>query len=208
MKKILGDLVRDAKKFEVIVHGCNCFHTMGSGIARQVREVFPETYEADLKTTIGDESKLGSISYVEYDDLTVVNAYTQFNYGAGEINVDYSAIRNAMRIIKSNYSGKKIGIPMIGAGLAGGDWNIIKNIIDDELCDEDVTLVILEKDVDMYYDVLLTDVVEMYSDIVVTYKTGKRGLIGLFTAQAMKDSCATLEPKELLRRTYDYLNSK
>lgn len=30
---------------------------------------------------------------------------------------------------------------MIGAGLAGGDWNIISQIIDDELGDEDITIV-------------------------------------------------------------------
>ena len=41
------------------------------------------------------------------------------------------------------FSGKHIGLPKIGAGLAGGDWNIIKKIIQTELKDCKVTVVIL-----------------------------------------------------------------
>jgi O-acetyl-ADP-ribose deacetylase (regulator of RNase III) len=41
------------------------------------------------------------------------------------------------------FSGKRIGYPKIGAGLAGGDWNIISSIIDKELIGEDHTLVLL-----------------------------------------------------------------
>jgi len=28
------------------------------------------------------------------------------------------------------YKGMKIGLPLIGAGLAGGDWNVIEKIIE------------------------------------------------------------------------------
>jgi hypothetical protein len=45
------------------------------------------------------------------------------------------------KLLKLRYSGKKFGIPRIGAGLAGGDWNIISKIIDEEMDGEDVTLV-------------------------------------------------------------------
>jgi len=46
-----------------------------------------------------------------------------------------------MRIIKNDFSGKRIGYPLIGAGLAGGNWRIISKIIDEELNGEDHTLV-------------------------------------------------------------------
>ena len=39
--------------------------------------------------------------------------------------------------------GKGIAYPKIGAGLAGGDWNTISAIIDEELEGEDHTLVLL-----------------------------------------------------------------
>ncbi len=43
--------------------------------------------------------------------------------------------------IKKHYPGRRIGLPKIGAGLAGGDWPTIAAIIEEELAGEDVTLV-------------------------------------------------------------------
>mgnify|MGYP001795501660 FL=1 len=39
MKTIKGDLVKLAIKgeFDLIIHGCNCFCTMGAGIAKTIR---------------------------------------------------------------------------------------------------------------------------------------------------------------------------
>jgi len=38
----------------------------------------------------------------------------------------------------------RIGYPKIGAGLAGGDWDVISRIIDDELMDWDHTVVVFD----------------------------------------------------------------
>ena len=46
-----------------------------------------------------------------------------------------------MRWISENYHGKKIGLPFIGAGLGGGNWKEIENIIKEELADQDITIV-------------------------------------------------------------------
>ena len=46
-----------------------------------------------------------------------------------------------MKLINVDYKGKRIGYPLIGAGLAGGDWAVISEIIDQELVDVDHTLV-------------------------------------------------------------------
>ena len=40
----------------------------------------------------------------------------------------------------------KIGLPLIGAGIAGGSWDRIEKIIREELWGEDVTIVVWEKD--------------------------------------------------------------
>ena len=49
------------------------------------------------------------------------------------------------RKLKNDFGGKRIGYPLIGAGLAGGDWKKISNIIDEELTDEAHTLVEFEQ---------------------------------------------------------------
>jgi O-acetyl-ADP-ribose deacetylase (regulator of RNase III) len=46
-----------------------------------------------------------------------------------------------MRKINHLFKGNTIGLPMIGAGLAGGDWNRIKKIIEEELDAMDVWIV-------------------------------------------------------------------
>lgn len=142
MNYVKGDLIKLAKKdqFDVIIHGCNCFCTMGAGIAKQIKKEFPEAYKVDNLTKRGDRSKLGSYSFVKLDNLIIVNAYTQYNFG-GRLEADYKAIRGCFKKIKEQFSGKKIGIPKIGAGLAGGDWEKISSIIEEELKGEDLTCV-------------------------------------------------------------------
>jgi O-acetyl-ADP-ribose deacetylase (regulator of RNase III) len=143
IKEITGDLVENASDYDVIVHGVNCHCTMRSGVAKAIRERFPEAYEVDLKTVKGDKSKLGTISHTINTVPIVVNAYTQYNYlPRNVVNADYNAIRSCMKEIRKKFHGKKIGLPKIGAGLAGGDWNIIRQIIEEELSDENVTIVI------------------------------------------------------------------
>lgn len=153
MKQVSGDLLKLAEEgqFDVIVHGCNCFVTMGAGIARQIARKFPEAYAADCETLSGDISKLGTFSFHSYPNLTVVNAYTQYHYKIteGTVNVNYDAIREVFNAIKRVFTGKRIGIPKIGAGLAGGCWKVIEKIIEEEMKGEDITVV-------EYNDVILT----------------------------------------------------
>jgi O-acetyl-ADP-ribose deacetylase (regulator of RNase III) len=147
MNIVSGDLIQLARdgQFDVIVHGCNCQCTMGKGIALSIKQQFPEVYEVDLKTTKGDRAKLGTISFVEIGlpsaRFTVVNAYTQFHYRGAGVRADYDAIRSTFRKIRQTFTGKRIGYPKLGAGLAKGDWNVIAAIIEEELAGEDHTLV-------------------------------------------------------------------
>lgn len=147
MKEIEGDLIElmSYDIFDVVVHGCNCFNTMNSGIAKQMREYYPQSYAADLRTVKGDVKKLGTISTANHYSQVIVNAYTQYAYGRTGIYVDYFAIADCFREIKKRYSGKRIGIPLIGCGLAGGDWDIVSNTINDIMIGEDVTLVRFNK---------------------------------------------------------------
>jgi len=137
--------------FDVIIHGCNCFCNMGAGIAKQIKREFPEAYKADLQTKKGDKKKLGTFSFAECirngNKIIVVNGYTQYNYGRNKQNADYDAIETVMMCVWVDYGKKnlRIGYPKIGAGLAGGNWEIISEIIEDELEGEDHTLVEYER---------------------------------------------------------------
>ena len=118
---------------------------MGAGIAKSIKSVFPEAYEADCRTRKGDPAKLGTVSVATVErhrrHLTVVNGYTPFHCRGSGVLVDYETIRSVMRSVKRQFSGNRIGYPKIGAGLAKGDGMIISHIIDDELDGKAHTLV-------------------------------------------------------------------
>lgn len=122
---INDDLIDLAKNgnFDVIIHGCNCFCTMGAGIAKVIKQEFPEAYLPDLQTEVGSREKLGSYSLasITRNDINfiIVNAYTQYNWREKGMKADYLAIRSVFSKIKQDFYSCKIAYPMLGAGLAG-----------------------------------------------------------------------------------------
>jgi O-acetyl-ADP-ribose deacetylase (regulator of RNase III) len=142
-----GDLIKLALdgRFDVIVHGCNCQCVMGAGVAKTIKQTFPEAYEADQATKKGSREKLGSISAATVTrgghQITIVNGYTQFHWRGSGVLVDYDAVRTVMREVKARFGGRRFGYPKVGAGLAKGDWRLIAEIIETELAGEDHTLV-------------------------------------------------------------------
>lgn len=157
-KIIYGDLITLALNghFDVIGHGCNCFCTMGAGIAVQMKNVFEcDKYPLEHKSRYGDINKLGQIDYLGRNytkdsnifELIIINCYTQYHYGKNHVTgtikpIDYEALTLCLRKINHVFAGKRVGLPAIGAGLAGGDLEVIKEIMKRELDDCDVTLVL------------------------------------------------------------------
>jgi len=150
MNVITGDLLKLANEgqFDVIVHQCNCFHNFGAGIAVGVMRYFPQAFEADKTTAFGDRNKMGTISTcnVQSNNLKyhfwIVNGYSQFGCGANQVRTEYEHVRSVFKRIKEAFPPSvRIGYPLYGAGLAGGDWNIISKIIDEELEGYNHTLV-------------------------------------------------------------------
>lgn len=160
-KEITGNLISLAKsgEFDVICHGTNCFNAQASGIAKQMVENFdtnnPSIFKLEGPTYKGDINKLGQIEYqpVQFIPgainkvLVVANLYTQYYYkkihpdGFNALCVDYTAVALCMKKINHIFKGKRIGLPKIGSALGGGDWDIIRAIIKEQLKDCDVTVV-------------------------------------------------------------------
>lgn len=144
MDRIKGDLLSMAHegKFDVIVHGCNCFHAMGSGIAKQIAEKYPRAQEADFHTPKGDKGKLGRFSFASVEGgvkntFLIVNAYTQYKW-SGKVDVfEYEKFDEFLsgfpELLMSLYAILNrpvlIGFPKIGCGYAKGDEErIISNL--------------------------------------------------------------------------------
>jgi O-acetyl-ADP-ribose deacetylase (regulator of RNase III) len=143
LKHVKGNLLdlAEAGEFDVIVQGCNCFNTMGGGIAREIAERYPEVAYVDSKTERGDYHKLGNWTSevvirkngtVEFD---VVNAYTQYNMSQGTDVFEYTAFELILQKLIYVYGTKRIGLPYIGMGLAGGNGYIIISMIENFAAD-------------------------------------------------------------------------
>ena len=136
---IVGNLIDLAEqgRFDCIIQGCNCFHTMGSGLAVQLKRRYPEVLQADRENTDrGDITKLGTYTMANCTKIPgkhfmVINAYTQYNYGKGQRHADYGAIKRVFNALAPDLVGMRIGYPRIGCGLAGGEWRLVENIINE-----------------------------------------------------------------------------
>jgi O-acetyl-ADP-ribose deacetylase (regulator of RNase III) len=133
LTQIDGDLLKLARegKFDAVVQGCNCYCTFGSGLALQVKQQYPQAYEIDRRTKVGDRSKLGSYTSVDVPDgFTIYNAYTQYQYGGGVDHFEYAAFEHFLdQMILMPH--KSWGFPEIGCGLAGGNRERIYKILED-----------------------------------------------------------------------------
>jgi O-acetyl-ADP-ribose deacetylase (regulator of RNase III) len=128
----------------IIVHGCNCFHTMGAGVARAIAKKYPEAEIADSLTAYGKAHKLGFYSFATVGGKTIVNAYTQYGYGGDTRELDYNALVDVMERILSDFSHDTVAMSKIGCGLAGGDWRIVKAILESAAENHNRTIIVYE----------------------------------------------------------------
>ncbi len=122
----------------VICHQTNCMGAMGSGIAKQIRAQFPTVYKTFLDTYNSKGNKLGNIDVIPIGEKFVVNMYSQKEYLPRTVrHTNYEAFRECVKKIKEYFYNERediiIGFPAkIGCGLAGGDWTIVRAIIEEE----------------------------------------------------------------------------
>lgn len=154
VKVMKGDLLALFKQgaFQAIAHGCNCRNLMGAGIAAQISEQFPEAYQADtemhkryrpenfsahdLVSGMGGQLSVGHTQYGQ-----VYNLYTQLELGRnGDYQLLQMAAENLNKFCKQR-SITRIGVPLIGAGIAGLD--IIASMTIINACTPDVDVVVV-----------------------------------------------------------------
>ena len=137
MNYIKGDLL--SVKRGIIIHGVNCQGVMGAGVAKAIRAKYPDVYTNYIRDIDLYEDCLGTVSWCylyvgqsETRELAIASAFTQKYYGNdGEMYVSYDAINDCMDEIfdQARKLDMVVSMPVIGAGLGGGDWSIIEAII-------------------------------------------------------------------------------
>ena len=136
------------KTNKILAHQANCFHTMGAGIALEIKRRYPAAFEADLLTPVGAR-KMGTFSYAfidgsrDGDDYRgVANVYSQGKPGpnpqfSDQRATSYDAVYDGIDGIcncwaacsKDDYL--QILVPYgYGCGIARGNWDVVSGILD------------------------------------------------------------------------------
>lgn len=127
---------------DVILHQVNCKGKMGAGLALQIKNKYPfvyKQYAALCASAARSSDLLGEVLTVPVSDVqSIGNLFAQDGYAfygyAGRCMTDYDALRKCLKTIGREYKGKTVALPyLLGCGLAGGDWNIVKEIVEEEL---------------------------------------------------------------------------
>lgn len=148
IKYVKGDAVKALQEGQInfLVHGVNCQGVMASGIAKQIRETFPECYGRYIEYTAERKKhnapvKPGDVQLWIRSGRVIANLYSQDNYGYnGNRYCSYDGIEVGLRHLRDEVLEAQdiVGMPKIGAGLGGGDWNIIQSIILSVFPDRDI----------------------------------------------------------------------
>lgn len=150
---ILGDLAQFASEghFDVVLHGCNCQHAMGSGVALSLSSRFPEIVMADLQTPKDDPSKLGTYSHavIHLDTgapLVIINAYTQRYYGQKHYRgpaFDMNGLHRICDAVLYRLGGRglRFGYPLIGGDRGNAEPQAVLDLFRNRFAGEQHTLV-------------------------------------------------------------------
>jgi len=163
---IEGDLFADTT-LDAIGHGVNCEGAMGKGIAVEFKKRWPTMYEdywrlcrngylrpggvfiwdsTDRLVWDQDGELLppttGIMKSSNVDTRTIFNLATQASW---RTKATLNAIRESVRKMLEIAEGQKfhtIGIPRIGAGLGGLNWEDVKEVLIEEAKDSPVLLIV------------------------------------------------------------------
>lgn len=120
----------------IIAHQVNCLGVMGAGVAKCVREKYPEVMKTYTRWCRQYDFKhlLGLVlDYCTNKNQIIANCFAQDKIGSGRMT-NYEAFYSCLENIRKgiDYYGfeHRIAFPYkIGCGLGGGDWNIILAMI-------------------------------------------------------------------------------
>ena len=137
---------------QVIVHCCNDAGYWNAGFVRALSARYhqPERdYRRWAQTNAPIPFALGQVQFVKVrTGLCVANLIGQHGIRSksNPRPIRYDALRHGLIRVRHLAMAHEASIhmPRLGAGLAGGNWNVIKQIIAEELCDFDLNVTVYD----------------------------------------------------------------
>jgi len=143
MIKIINGNILSAKE-DIICHQVNCMSVMGGGLAKQIKNKYPEVHRAYLWILKSCGKQLGYCQFVTcHDGKTIANLFGQDEFGTNKRNTDYHYLRMSFLYLLRHAKEYKLTIAIpynIGCGLGGGNWDVVYKMIKEVFEFYDVTI--------------------------------------------------------------------
>jgi O-acetyl-ADP-ribose deacetylase (regulator of RNase III) len=152
IRYVRGDATHplETDNLKVVAHICNDVGKWGRGFVVSLSTRWKEPEKEyrrwhSLGSIDGNDFKLGNVQFVKVEPhIVVCNMIAQHDIRT--INnippIRYAALESCLSklkdyVVSSGFDDwdRSVHMPKIGAGLAGGDWNKIENIISTKMCD-------------------------------------------------------------------------
>jgi O-acetyl-ADP-ribose deacetylase (regulator of RNase III) len=131
---VSGDIFMNRRNAQAIAHGCNCQGSMGAGVAKGLRERYPEMF-AEYRRMCKAEPRAFNLGdawmWRAPGGLVIFNLGTQERFW--HARASYEAIETAFRNMKQQADTNGIGsiaIPRIGTGYGGLSWKKVRAIVE------------------------------------------------------------------------------
>ncbi|MGA7174832.1 MAG: ImmA/IrrE family metallo-endopeptidase [Candidatus Acidiferrales bacterium] len=124
--------------------------TWGKGFSVAVRKHWPHAQKDFTRWVFENrrEFKLGNIHVAKLEEsIELVSLVAQHGYGPSLFpRIQYAALESCLSqvAVRAKGMGATVHMPRIGCGEAGGDWNIVSEMIDEALCRESIPVTVYD----------------------------------------------------------------
>lgn len=129
---------------DALAHGCNCAGAMGKGIALEFKKRFPRMYETYRNRCLSGQFNLGDVFVWTEDSIVIFDLGTQRSWRSKATIPAITESVQKMLLIGQKMGIRRIGIPRIGAGLGGLEWDDVKQILTQIANKFDIELVVFQ----------------------------------------------------------------
>ncbi len=136
----------------IIVHVCNDIGGWGAGFVLAISRRWPEPEQRYRAWHRGEEAipfERGQVQFVPVEEnLWVANLIGQrdIRRRGGQPPIRYEAVREGLRKVaeQAQKLGASVHMPRIGCGLAGGTWEEMGKIVEEELAEKEISVTVYD----------------------------------------------------------------